>query len=318
MSADTDKQPRVVVVGTGAVGSTFAYTLMISGLAADIVLIDKERERAEGQVMDLNHGLVFAPPALIRAGDYADCAGAAVVVITAGTTQKPGESRLDLTARNVGICRDILAGIVEHTREAIIVIVTNPVDILTYDAVRHTGLPAGKVLGSGTVLDSARLRYLLSVHCQVDPRNVHAYVLGEHGDSEVAAWSMTHMAGLQMDRFCAQCGRCDHTEHRQGIFEEVRDSAYHVIAAKGATYYGIAQALVRIVGAIVRDEHSLLTVSSLVDGYLGMTDVAFSLPCIVGRQGIVRQVQPALSDVEADQLRASAAKLKEVQRSLPD
>lgn len=311
-----DAGVKVVIVGMGAVGATFAYTLMNSGLAGEIVLIDKNADRARGEAMDLNHGLFFAPPVSIADGDYADCAGADVVVITAGAAQKPGESRLDLIGRNRSICRAILDAVVEHTRDAIVVMVTNPVDILTYDAVSHSGLPWQRVFGSGTVLDSARFRYLLSRHCGVDARNVHAYFLGEHGDSEVAAWSMTHLAGIQIDEFCALCAGCDHGEHRREIVEEVRTSAYHLIEAKGFTNYGIAQALLRVVGAIVRNERSVLTVSTLMDGYAGIRDVCLSIPCVVGRQGVLRQLRPELAPAEVQGLRASAEALKEVQRSI--
>ncbi len=318
MKGHGEQAKRVVIVGAGSVGSTFAYTLMNSGLAEDIVLIDVDEEKVEGEVMDLNHGLFFAPPVSIWAGDYSDCAAAHAVVITAGAAQEPGESRLDLTGRNAGICRSILDQVVEQTRDAVIVMVTNPVDVLTYDAIRHSGLPWKQVVGSGTVLDSARFRFLLSDHCQVDPRNVHAYILGEHGDSEVAAWSMTHMAGVPMDRFCALCGECDFQRRRQRMVEQVRDSAYHVIAAKGATYYGISQALLRIVGAVLRDEHSVLTVSTLIHNYLGIEDVCLSIPCVLGRTGVVRQLKVGLSQTEAADLRRSAEKLKDVQDALPD
>jgi len=311
-----DGTTRVVIVGAGAVGSTFAYTLMMSGLAQEIVLVDRDQERAGAEAMDLNHGLFFVPPAQIRSGTLADCAGADVVVITAGAAQKSGESRLELIGRNSRICRSILDGITEHTREAVVVMVTNPVDVLTYDALRHCGLPWNRVMGSGTVLDSARFRYLLSDHCKVDARNVHAYILGEHGDSEVAVWSMSHMAGISMDRFCAMCGECDFEAHRRRIVKQVRDSAYHLIQSKGATQYGISQALLRIVGAILRDERSVLTVSTLVNDYLGIDDVCLSIPCVVGREGIVRQLKAELSQTEREQLRRSAAQLKQVQDSI--
>ena len=318
MNTANNTAARVAVVGAGSVGSTFAYTLMNSGLAEEIVLIDKDRERAEGEVMDLNHGLFFAPPVNIKAGGYEDCAGARVVVITAGAAQKPGESRLDLTARNARICRSILDDVLAHTRDAIIVMVTNPVDVLTYDAIRHSGLPATQVLGSGTVLDSARFRYLLSDHCGVDPRNVHAYILGEHGDTEVAAWSMTHLAGVPIDRYCMQCDRCRHGEHREDIVEQVRKSAYHIIEAKGATCYGIGLALLRIVGAILRDENSVLTVSTLVNDYGPIEDVCLSIPCVLNRRGIVKQLKVELAAEEMSALEESARTLREFQDSLPD
>ncbi len=316
MDADKDHRVKVVIVGAGAVGSTFAYTLMNSGLAQEIVLIDKDRARAEGEAMDLNHGLFFAPPVAISAGDYEDCAGAAAVVITAGAAQRTDQTRLDLIARNGAVCRSIMDRVLEHTRSAVIIMVTNPVDVLTYDALRHSGLPWQQVIGSGTVLDSARFRYLLSEHCEVDVRNVHAYILGEHGDSEVAAWSMAHLAGLGIEQFCALCGRCDHKRHRAAIAERVRRSAYHLVESKGFTNYGIAQVLRRIVGAVVRDERSVLTVSSLISDYYDISDVCLSIPCIVGREGVLRQIQPALADDEIEGLKNSAAQLKQVQDSV--
>ncbi len=198
---------KIVIVGAGAVGSTFAYTLMNNGVAGEIVLVDVDRERANAEAMDMNHGLFFAPPVEIRAGDYDDCAGAAIVVVTAGSKQRPGESRLNLVQRNVAICKSIVQEITARTREAILIMVTNPVDVLTYVAQQTSDLPRGRVIGSGTVLDSARLRFLLSQHCQVDPRNVHAYVLGEHGDSEFPAWSMSHIAGVGLQQYCRTCPR---------------------------------------------------------------------------------------------------------------
>ena len=316
MTNDRGMGVKVAVIGAGAVGATFAYTLMLSGLAQQIVLIDRDGQKASGEAMDLSHGLPFAPPAVISGGEYADCAGAEVVVVTAGTAQKPGESRLDLIARNSAICRAVLNAVLEHTQDAVIVMVTNPVDVLTYDAIQHSRLPWRRVIGSGTVLDSARFRFLLSRHCEVDARNVHAYVLGEHGDSEVAAWSMTHVAGIQMDEFCAQCGRCESGPERGRIAEEVRNSAYHLIRTKGSTNYGIAQALLRIVGAILRDERSVLTVSTRIDGYAGIQDACLSIPCIVGRGGVVRQLRPDLAEPEMAALRASADALREVWRSI--
>ncbi len=309
---------RVVIVGVGAVGATFAYTLMQSGLAEEIVLIDKDRERAEGEAMDLNHGQFFVPPVEIRAGDYTACKGAALVVITAGAAQQPGQSRTDLVQRNSRICRSVASNILEQTDSAVLLMVTNPVEALTWDVLRHSGLPPARVFGSGTVLDSARFRFLLSEHCDVDPRNVHAYILGEHGDSEMAAWSMCHMAGLQIDRFCALCGRCESATQRERIVEQVRDSAYHIIESKGFTSYGIGQALLRIAGAVLRDERSVLTVSTLVQDYVGIQNVCLSLPCIVGREGIVRRLLPQLPQQEHRQLRASADQIRQTQNSIAD
>lgn len=303
---------KVVVVGAGAVGSTFAYTLMQSGLAHEIVLLDKDTGRAEGESMDMNHGLFFAPPVTIRAGDYDDCAEAALIVITAGAKQKLGESRLDLVQRNVGICREVMAEIAARTDDAIIIMVTNPVDVLTYVAQELSGCPPHRIMGSGTVLDSARFRYLLSHHCQVDPRNVHAYVVGEHGDSEVACWSMTHIAGVPMRDYCQQtCHRDCSDDERQAVADKVRDSAYHVIESKGATYYGVSMALIRIAAAILRDENSVLTVSLRPKGQYGINGVCLSLPAVVNRSGIARIIEAKLPPEETKALEHSRDVLKE-------
>jgi len=307
-------EPRkVVIIGAGNVGSTFAYTLMQSGLAREIVLVDKDAERAQGEAMDLNHGLFFAPPVDIRAGDYDDCADAALIVITAGAKQKPDESRLDLVQRNVKICKDIVGEITSRTSDAVIIIVTNPVDVLTYVTQEVSGWPRARILGSGTVLDSARFRYLLSAHCRVDPRNVHAYVIGEHGDSEVACWSMTHIAGVPMTDYCERT--CQHVcsdEDRAQIIEQVRDSAYHVIESKGATYYGVSMALERITSAILRDESSVLTVSLRAGGQYGLRDVCLSLPAIINRNGVDRIIDAALTDAEQEALQRSANVLRDI------
>lgn len=305
------KPRKVCIIGSGNVGSTFAYTLMQSGLAREIVLIDVDGERAEGEAMDLNHGLFFAPPADIRAGDYDEVAEAALIVVTAGAKQKSGESRLDLVQRNVGICKQIMAEITSRTDDAVVIMVTNPVDVLTYVAQEVSGWPHGRIIGSGTVLDSARFRYLLSDHCEVDPRNVHAYVIGEHGDSEVGVWSMTHIAGVGMATYCTHiCHRSCTDEDRAAILEEVRDSAYHVIESKGATYYGVSMALERISSAILRDENSVLTVSLRADGHYGLEGVCLSLPAIVNGNGVQRVIDASLAQQEQDALHRSADLLK--------
>jgi L-lactate dehydrogenase len=305
------KPRKVCIIGAGNVGSTFAYTLMQSGLAREIVLIDIDEERAQGEAMDLNHGLFFAPPVAIRPGDYDEIADAALVVVTAGAKQKPAESRLDLVQRNVAICRQIMGEITSRTDDTVILMVTNPVDVLTYVAQELSGWPHGRILGSGTVLDSARFRYLLSDHCQVDPRNVHAYIIGEHGDSEVGVWSMTHIAGVRLAHYCTHiCSRGCSDEDRAAILAEVRDSAYHVIESKGATYYGVSMALERITSAILRDENSVLTVSLRAEGHHGLGEVCLSLPAIVNRDGVHRVIEASLSHDELDALRRSADVLK--------
>lgn len=311
----TQTTRKVVIVGAGDVGATFAYALAQSGLAEEIALVDLNADLAQGQAMDLAHGLPFMPPVHIYAGSADDYANAAVIVITAGAKQRAGESRLNLLSRNAAIVSSIMDAIMASHSQAVVVVATNPVDVLTHVALRHSGLPTRRVFGSGTVLDSARFRYLLSRHCQVDVRNVHAYILGEHGDSEVAAWSMTHVAGMPIADYCAVCGQRDGWQQaKDDIVRQVRDSAYHIIGYKGSTCYGIGLALVRIVGAVLRNERSVLTVSSLLDGAFGIHDVCLSVPCIVGADGVnsVEQiVANRLTEDEAAALCHSAELLRE-------
>ncbi len=302
---------KVVVVGAGDVGASFAYALAQDGVASEIALIDARPGLAEGQALDMAHGLPFLTPMNLHAGDATDYANADVIVITAGAKQKPDESRLNLLARNIAIVKSIMDDIMAQKSPAVIVVVSNPVDILTYVAQQHSGWPRERILGSGTVLDSARFRYLLSRHCGIDVRNMHAYILGEHGDSEIAAWSMTHVGGLPMTDYCAICGDCkDWKKTREDIVEQVRRSAYHIIGYKGSTCYGIGLALVRIVGAILRDEHSVLTVSCRLEGEYGLRDVCLSVPCVVSRQGIQRIITGKLTAEEMEGLARSAAVLR--------
>jgi L-lactate dehydrogenase len=322
----TDQEPRhnwnarkVVIVGAGQVGATFAYALAQSGNADEIALVDLNEELVEGQVLDLSHGRFFFPSVSIYAGDKSDYGDAQVVVVTAGSSQKPGESRLDLLQRNAAIMRGIVDDIVAQGSEAVIVIVSNPVDVLTYVAHRQSGWPRGRVIGSGTVLDSARLRYRLSQHCGVDVHNVHAYILGEHGDSEFAAWSMTHLAGVSIEDYCPACNGCDDwSAARQEIEDAVRDSAYHIIDYKGATYYAVGLALVRIVSAILRNEHSVLTVSTPLDGEYDLHNVSLSLPCVVCQRGVERVLEGPLPSDERGALEASAQVLQEAIAQLED
>ncbi len=282
-----------------------------SGLAEEIALVDINAGLAQGQALDMAHGLPYMPPVKIAAGTETDYADAAVVVITAGAKQRPGETRLDLLGRNATIVANIMDYIVAANSEAVVIIVTNPVDILTHVAIRHSGLPPERIFGSGTVLDSARFRYLLAKHCKVDTRNVHAYILGEHGDSEVAAWSMTHVAGLPIADYCAICCRCNGWQTiKDSIVQQVRDSAYHIIDYKGSTCYGIALALTRIVGAVLRNERSVMTVSSLINGAYGINDICLSIPCIVNANGVEQITNAHLLDDELKALQNSAAILK--------
>jgi len=304
-------QRKVAIVGAGAVGSTFAYALAQSGLAEEIVLIDQNKELARGQVLDLTQGLPFCPTVSIREGNVSDYGDAKLIVITAGTAQKPGETRLALLQRNAAIIRSIVDDVVKQNPDGVMLIVSNPVDVMTHVAIQSAGSESGRVLGSGTVLDSARLRYFLSEHYGIDIHNVHAYILGEHGDSEFAAWSMTHVAGMPIDEFCPICGKCpDWTAELDKIEQKVRDSAYHIINYKGATCFAVGLALVRIAGAILRGEKSVLTVSTKLDGEFGLHDVCLSVPCIVSAGGVERVVESHLPDREIASLRSSAAVLR--------
>jgi len=304
------------VRGAGFVGTTYVYALMHTGLASEIVLIDLDQKRVKGEVMDLEHGLAFVQPVEIRAGDYSDCADASLIVVTAGAKQTPGQSRLELTQRNADIVKSICDQIKKCDSEAVLVMVANPVDVLTQAALKRLDWPRERVIGSGTVLDSARFRSMLSRHCGIDTRNVHAYILGEHGDSEVAAWSMTHIAGVPMKDYCAICQRCDPEKRHAEIAHRVRDSAYHIIDYKGSTYYAIALSMTRITGAILRNEHSILTVSLLLQGEYEIDDICLSVPCVVGQAGVERIITAPLYDDEQAALKASAETLRKTLRNI--
>jgi L-lactate dehydrogenase len=307
----TWKSRKVVIVGAGAVGSSFAFALAQKGLADEITLLDANHDLAAGQVLDLAHGLPFYPPVQIHVGEKRDYADANIIVITAGAKQNPGETRLNLLQRNTVLIESIVDEIVSENSQAILVIVSNPVDILTYVALKRSGWPKGRVIGSGTVLDSARFRYLISQHCNVDVGNVHAYILGEHGDSEFAAWSMTNVAGIPIDEYCPMCGACeDWSEQLANITREVKESAYHIINYKGATYYAIGMALVRIVGAILQDQRSVLAVSTLLEGEYGIHDVCLGIPSVVGQNGVEKIVEAPLIAQEQEALEKSARTLQ--------
>jgi len=320
MARDPDYQigrpTKIAIVGVGLVGSTFAYSLLLSGIASEIVLIDVNHERAEGEAMDLNHAVPFAHPTKICAGKYSDCEGAAITVIAAGTGQKPGESRLDLVKRNAAIFGSIVPSVAQANPEGIIVVATNPVDVLTYVTLKLAGLPANRVFGSGTILDTARFRYMLSEHLGVDPRSVHAYIIGEHGDSEVPVWSLANVAGMRLPSFCAENGIPLSHEVTEQIFRQTRDAAYEIIARKGATYYAVAAGLMRITEAILRDQNTVLSISSLITDYYGIDDVCLSLPTVVSRHGIERVLRLDLSPHEARGVRKSADVLRQTIESL--
>jgi L-lactate dehydrogenase len=277
-----------------------------------MVLIDVNREKAEGEALDISHGLPFAKPMQIYSGDYKDAGDAAVVVVTAGAGQKPGETRLDLVKKNVGIFKSIIPEIAKYNKEGILLIVANPVDVLTYAAAKFSGFPENRVFGSGTVLDTARFKYLLGEHLSVDSRSVHAFIIGEHGDSEIAAWSSANVSGIPIHDFCEMRGHFEHEKAMKEIAENVKNSAYEIIEKKGATYYGIAMSVKRICEAIIRDEKSVLPISSIQHDNHGISDIALSMPAIVGRDGVECTVPISLSKEEEDKLKESAKTLKEV------
>ncbi|MDD6197232.1 L-lactate dehydrogenase [[Clostridium] aminophilum] len=308
-------QRKAAVVGCGFVGSASAFALMESGLFSEMVLIDVNREKAEGEALDISHGLPFAKPMQIYAGDYRDAEDAAVVVVTAGAGQKPGETRLDLVNKNISIFKSIIPEIVKYNREGILLVVANPVDILTYAAAKLSGFPENRVFGSGTVLDTARLKYLLGEHLGIDSRSVHAFIIGEHGDSEIAAWSSANISGIPLNAFCEMRGHFNHDKAMKEIAEGVKNSAYEIIEKKGATYYGIAMSVRRICEAIIRDEKSILPISSIQHGDFGIDGIALSMPAIVGRDGVEGAVPIRLSEDEKTALQASAKTLKKVLES---
>ena len=303
---------KIAIIGAGKVGTTFAYALMLEGLAGEIVLIDMDKERTEGEVMDLNHAIPLSNPVRIWNGDYPDVAGANIVVISAGSAQRPGETRLDLLKRNIAIFRQILPQVLKYNNEAILLIATNPVDVLSYASWKMTGLPAQRVIGSGTVLDTARFRSMISQRFSLDARNVHAFIVGEHGDSEVAIWSSANIAGIPLTDFCQQVG-CDiSAEDRIKMGNDVRNAAYEIIKRKGATFYAVGVGLARIVESILRDQHSVLSISNLVPGYYGIEDVYLSLPAILGESGVEKILKLNLDEKETAALQHSAQVMHEV------
>lgn len=312
------KKRKVTIVGAGAVGSTFAYALAQSGLADEIAINDFFPNLAKGQAMDLVQGQPFLPQVHIHAGDESDYADSDMVVITAGAKQGPGETRIDLLKKNAGIITDIAQKVSKSGCHGVMVLVSNPVDVLTKIALDASGWDRGRVIGSGTVLDTARFRYALARDAGVDSRNVHGYILGEHGDSEFAAWSMTHIAGLKIEDYCLACGQCgDAGKHnREAILKEVRESAYHIIDYKGSTYYAIGLAMTRIAGAILRNEHSILSVSVELTGEFGINGVCLSVPCVVGRGGVERILTSQLPEDEQTLLEVSAGRLADALASL--
>lgn len=307
---------KCAVIGCGFVGASCAFSLMQSGLFSELVLIDANHNKAEGEAMDLGHGVPFARPMEIYAGDYDDITDCGIIIVTAGANQKPGETRLDLVNKNVNIFKSIIPEIRDRKCEGILLIVSNPVDILTYTALKLSGFPAKRVIGSGTVLDTARLKYLVGRHLDVDSRSVHAYIIGEHGDSELAVWSSANVSGINLNRFCEIRGHYDHMKSMRKLYEGVRDSAYEIIKKKGATYYGIAMAVRRIAECIVRDEHSILPVSSMLGGQYGLKNICMGVPTVVGSDGVDKVLEIELDENEREKLSKSAEELKKVLESI--
>ena len=303
---------KVAVIGCGFVGSTIAYTLMQKGVFSEMVLLDANHPKAEGEAMDISHGLPFSHAMDIYAGTYEDIADASVIIITAGANQKQGETRLDLVQKNARIMKAVISEIKRVGCEGILMIVSNPVDILTHVALRESGFPKERVIGSGTVLDTARLKYLISEKLSVDSRNVHAFIAGEHGDSELAVWSCANIYGIGLEEFAKMKGYSDFEEEKEKIYFAVRDSAYEIIDRKGATYYGIGMAAGKIAEAIVRDSHTVAPVSVSLEGEYGLSGLCLSIPSVIGRGGAEQVLEISLSEEEKERLGRSADELREV------
>lgn len=303
---------KAAIIGCGFVGTSIAFSLVQKGIFSELVLIDANEKKAEGEAMDLSHGLPFTKPMEIKAGGYEDITDCAMIIVTAGANQKPGETRLDLVHKNVEIYKSIIPKIVEKNQEATLLIVSNPVDIMTYVALKLSGYPSHKVIGSGTVLDTARLKYLLSRHLDVDSRSIHAFIIGEHGDSELAVWSAANVSGIPLNHFCELRGYFDHMESMDRIYQSVRDSAYEIIEKKGATYYGVAMAVCRIAESVIRNEHSIMPISVYLDGLYGLHDICLSIPTVVGQEGAEKVLDIPLDLMEMGKLVYSAEELKKI------
>lgn len=317
LEADRDtttlRRPRKgVIVGAGQVGMACAYSMLIQNTLDEMVIVDVNREKLEGEVMDLVHGLPFVEPSSVRAGTLAEGEDADIVIITAGAKQRPGETRLDLVNRNVEIFKSLIPEVVRCCQRAILLIVTNPVDIMTYVSLKLSGLSSANVIGSGTVLDTARFRYLLAEKIQLDPRSLHAYIIGEHGDSEVAVWSKVNVAGMRLFDEAVDFDTSENSDRLQQIFAQVKNAAYEIIQRKGATSYAIGLGVTQIVQAILRNQNRVLTVSSLMNGLHGIDDVCLSLPSVVNRQGVTRVFNLSLSPTEEQQLQHSAQVLRDI------
>lgn len=304
------KKVKVSIIGAGFVGSTTAYTLMTGGLASEIVIVDINKDKALAEAMDLSHGASFVRPVDVIAGDYEDTKDSDIIIITAGVGPKPGETRLDIINKNLVVFKSIVPEIVKYSPNSIILVISNPVDILTYITYKLSGFPPERVIGSGTLLDTSRFRYMLSEHFNIDARNIHAYIIGEHGDSEIATWSSTSIAGMNLQHYCSKCSKCD-GKFKYHIAEKVKNAAYDILSKKGYTNYAVALSVKRIVEAIVGDEKSILTLSSLFTGQYGIEGVYMGIPTVIGSGGVERVLEIQLNDEETKRLKESGRLLSE-------
>jgi L-lactate dehydrogenase len=307
---------KVGIIGSGAVGTTFAYSLLISGLTSQIVLIDVNKQRAEGEAMDLSHGVPFASPTKIWAGEYSDCADADIVVIAVDKGQRIKQSRLELASGNYALFKEIVPSIVKYNKDCILLVVTNPLDVMTYAALKLSGFPKNKVIGSGTALDTARIRFLLGDYLKIDPRNVHAYIIGEHGDTEVPVWSLANVAGIRLKDYCPLCGVEYNIDEFSKLFLRVRNAGYEIIERKGRTNYAVALALTKIVQSILRDENAILTVSTFLEDYHGVSDICLSVPVVLGKDGVREIIKLPLDQQEVSDFQKSAGIITSVIDSL--
>lgn len=303
-------------MGAGFVGTAFAYSLLIRGLASQIAIIDINKERAEGEVMDLNHGMPFAQPVKIWAGDYPDCQDAGIVVIAVDKGQKIEQSRLDLAQGNFEVLKQIVPNITRYNDECMLLVVTNPLDVMTYAALKLSHFPENRVVGSGTILDTARLRYLLGEHLQVDPRNVHAYIIGEHGDSEVPVWSLANVAGIRLKDYYPLAKVPYDPVELNNLFLKVRNAGYDIIRRKGRTFYAVALGMTKIVESVIRNENAVVTVSCLLEDYYGVSDICLSVPVVLNRSGIKEVIRLPLDEKEIADFRKSAAIIRNVADSI--
>ncbi len=312
---------KIGFVGVGNVGASTAFSVLMRGLASEMILVDVNRSKAEGDALDLFHGTPFTRRTLIRAGDFEDLKGSNVIVISAGVAQKPGETRLQLLSRNADVMIDISKKISKYAPDSIVIVVTNPVDVLSYVVWKATGFPKNRVFGSGTVLDTARLRSLIAENCGFSPKSVHVYIIGEHGDSELAVWSGATIGGVPIREVCKSCERseeCEGMKTLEKLFEETRTAAYKIIEKKGATYYAIALSTTDIIESIVKDEKRVLTVSTLLEDYHGVDDIFLGVPSVVGSGGVERVMKIHLSDEEKELFKRSASIIKEYVDSVKD